>query len=128
MNSVDNNNPLSVMLDNVFSKVDSNKDNKLDADEYKSFYEVLKAGIATNDSGKPYISDDQYFQRMDHDADGGVTREEVQTTGVIMPADLCDVSLDKMIDWLKLQKTTGAQMAAQLLASPSAETTDTKKA
>jgi Ca2+-binding EF-hand superfamily protein len=117
MSSVNTDNSLSVMLDKAFGKFDRNQDNKLDGEEYKSFYEVLRPGIAIGNDDKPTISGDEYFQRMDHDADGGVTRDEMQTTGVLMPADLCDESLDAMIAWLEQQSTTAAALAARYLAA-----------
>lgn len=117
MSSVNLDNPLSLMLDKAFSKIDSNHDNTLDAQEYKSFYEVLRAGIAVDKNEQPVISGQDYFQRMDHNGDGGVTRDEMQTTTVIMPADLCDTSLNAMIDWLKNQKTASALLAVQFLSA-----------
>jgi Ca2+-binding EF-hand superfamily protein len=126
MSAVNSDNRLSAMLDNAFAKVDRNKDGQLDAQEYKSFYEVLRAGIAVDQNDVAKISDGEYFQRMDHNADGGVTREEMQSTPVLMRADLCDPSLDAMIGWLKDQSTAAASLAARYLAADDASGTSTK--
>jgi len=38
-------NPLARMLDNAFTKFDANKDGKLNAEEYRSFYESLSPAL-----------------------------------------------------------------------------------
>ena len=117
MSTIDPNDRMSTMLDNVFTRIDRNQDKKLDAEEYKSFYEVLRNGIALDKNNQPVVTDRQFFERMDHNGDGGVTSEEMHSTNFLMRADLCDPSLDNMIAWLREQSTEAATLAAQLLAS-----------
>lgn len=116
MSTIDPNDRMSTMLDNAFARIDRNQDKKLDAEEYKSFYEILRNGIAIDNSGKPVTSEKQFFERMDHNGDGDVTSEEMHSTPFLMRADLCDPSLDNMIAWLREQSTEAAALAAQLLA------------
>lgn len=120
MNSVSFNNPIASMLDKAFSKFDRNKDEKLDATEFQSLYEMLRTGIAVDQSdGHPLISDAAYFNRMDQNADGGVTRAEMQSTSMLIPAELsADGSLDAMIEFLRTQATAAALLAAQYLSAP----------
>lgn len=115
MTPVARSNPLASMLDNAFKKFDQNKDGKLNSTEYQSFYEVLRPGIATNDN-KPVVGVQESMARIDANADGGVSREEVQNAGVLMPAELTDESLDAMLQHLLEQSTYSAQAAAQILA------------
>jgi Ca2+-binding EF-hand superfamily protein len=117
MSTIDTNNRMETMLDNAFSRFDRNQDKKLDSEEYKSFYEILRNGIAMDKNNQPVVSDKQFFERMDHNGDGGVSNEEMHSTNFLMRADLCDPSLDKMIAWLREQSTEAATLAAQLLAS-----------
>lgn len=99
MNGAD---PVSKLLDSAFTRVDRNQDGKLNADEYKSFYEVLKAGVAIDESGAPQITEQDYRGRMDSNSDGEVTRSEMHSVGVLMPADYTENSLEitlrKLID------------------------------
>ena len=108
-------NPLASMLDNAFSKLDRDKDGKLDGEEFQSFYEVLKAGVAVDDKGRPTVSAQDFRDRMDTDADGSVTLTEMQATGVLMPAELTDESLHPMVDYLLAQATGNAALAASRL-------------
>lgn len=117
MSAIDPNNGMNVMLDKAFARFDRNHDNKLDSDEYKSFYEILKNGIAMDKDNQPVVSNQQFFERMDHNGDGGVSSEEMHSTPFLMRADLCDPSLDKMIQWLRDQSTEAATLAAQLLSA-----------
>lgn len=117
MSTIDPNDRMSTMLENAFTRIDRNQDKKLDAEEYKSFYEILRNGIAMDKDNQPVITDKQFFERMDHNGDGGVTSEEMHSTPFLMRADLCDPSLDNMIAWLREQSTEAATLAAQLLAS-----------
>lgn len=86
MTPVNRTNPLARMLDTAFDKFDQNKDGKLNADEYKHFYEILTPGIAVDKNGTPAISGQEYRNRMDANADGDVSLAEMQSTGVLMPA------------------------------------------
>ncbi len=81
MTSINNTNPLSQMLNNAFAKLDRNGDGKLNSDEFKTFNEILKPGVATDEQGKPTID---YSERMDHDGDGMVSQNEMNTTGLLM--------------------------------------------
>ena len=55
--------------------------------EYKSFYDVLRPGIATSQSGTPEVSEQAYRQRMDRNSDVNVSREEMAGTPVLTPAE-----------------------------------------
>ena len=90
MTTINNASPLSQMLNNAFEKFDKDRDGKLNSDEFKTFNEILKPGIATDEKGKPTVD---YSERMDHDSDGLVSQDEMNSTGLLMPADLCDPSL-----------------------------------
>lgn len=107
-----NSTPLSQMLNNAFAKFDRDGDGKLNADEFNEFNEILKPGIAIDDSGKPTIN---YNKRMDHDDDGMISQEEMNTTGLLMPADLCDPSLKSMLNYLRLKDDSLALEAAAIL-------------
>ena len=117
MTTVGGANPLARMLDNAFGKFDRDKDGKLDGTEFQSFYEVLKAGVALDDKGRPTVSAQDYRDRMDTNSDGGVTLSEMRGTGVLMPADLTDESMKSMLDHLFAQTTANALAAAQQLAA-----------
>jgi Ca2+-binding EF-hand superfamily protein len=121
--TIDRSNPLSSMLDNAFTKFDRNKDGKLDTEEFRPFYEILKPGIALDKDKKPTISEQEYQGRMDHNSDGGVTRTEMQSTGVLMPASLTDDSLNSMMQYLLKQQIASAQAAAGILAENDAPST-----
>jgi hypothetical protein len=110
--TINNATPLSQMLNNAFEKFDKDRDGKLNADEFKTFNEILKPGIATDEQGKPTVD---YSERMDHDGDGLVSQDEMNSTGVLMPADLCDPSLKSMLDYLLLKADPLAIEAATLL-------------
>jgi Ca2+-binding EF-hand superfamily protein len=112
MTSVTSKSPLSAMLGNAFNKYDRNKDGALDSDEFRSFNEILKPGIATDENGKPTID---YDSVMDHDGDGMVTEDEMQSTGVLMPAYLTDPTLDKMWQYLSTRSDRDATAAADIL-------------
>ena len=117
MSIIDTNNRMETMLDNAFDRFDRNQDKKLDGAEYKSFYEILRSGIAMNKDNQPVVSEKQFFERMDHDGNGSVDNQEMHSTPFLMRADLCDPSLDAMIQWLREQSTEAATLAAQLLAT-----------
>ena len=86
MTTIDRANPLAEMLSNAFTKYDANNDDKLNADEYKSFYEILKPGIAVDEKGALQISEQDYMARMDKDSSGDVSASEMQDAQVLMPA------------------------------------------
>ena len=109
MTSVTSKNPLSTMLDNDFSKFDRNNDDALDSEEFQSFNEILKPGIALDANGKPTTD---YSIRMDHNSDCMITRQEMETTGVLMPASLTDPTLGKMWDYLSARTDDPAAQAA----------------
>jgi Ca2+-binding EF-hand superfamily protein len=116
MSLVDRAHSLPGMLDNAFTKLDRDKDGKLNAEEFRSFYEILTPGIAADKDGHAAIAAQEVRDRMDANADGEVTRTEMQSTGVLMPADLTDESLDAMVQYLLTRSSASASAAARLLA------------
>jgi Ca2+-binding EF-hand superfamily protein len=111
--------PLSQMLNNAFSKFDRDGDDKLNSQEFANFNEVLKPGIAVDETGKPTVD---MKDRMDHDSDGFVDREEMNTTGVLMPSGLCDPGLKSMLSYLQLQTGASALQAAKILEESLSDT------
>lgn len=103
---------LSQMLNNAFTKFDRDGDDKLNSEEFKNFNEVLKPGLKLDDKGNPTVD---MNAKMDHDSDGFVDREEMETTGVLMPADLTDSTLKSMLDYLHLKVDPAAIRAASIL-------------
>jgi hypothetical protein len=103
------------MLGKVFDAVDSDKSGTLDRDEFKSLYEVLKAGIAVDKDKKPVIDAEQYFGKIDTNGSNGVTKEELLGASVLMPANLTDESLKPLISYLLNQQSVAANMTATLL-------------
>jgi Ca2+-binding EF-hand superfamily protein len=112
MTTIGNSNPLSGMLNNAFAKFDKDGDGKLNGDEFKRFNEILNPGIAVDETGAPTVD---YRERMDHNADGAISQEEMSTTGVLMPATLTDPSLKSMLYYLSLQTDPSAVEAAAIL-------------
>ncbi|SOC90315.1 EF-hand domain pair [Rhizobium sp. AN5] len=112
MTTINNASPLSQMLNNEFAKFDKDGDGKLNSDEFKTFNEILKPGIALDEQGKPTVD---YSERMDHDGDGMVSQDEMNTTGLLMPAALCDPTLKSMLEYLLLSADPPALEAAALL-------------
>ncbi len=112
MTTINNASPLSQMLNKAFEKLDRDGDGKLNSEEFKTFNEILKPGIATDDHGTPTID---YSEPMDHDGDGLVSQDEMNSTGLLMPAELCDPSLKSMLDYLLLKVDPSAIEAAALL-------------
>ncbi|MGA0610842.1 EF-hand domain-containing protein [Caldimonas sp. KR1-144] len=106
---------LPSMLGKAFDKIDVDSDRRMSRDEFKAFYEILKPGIATDEDGRHLVSEAASFERMDHDRDGSITREEMVSTGVLMPAELCDDSLAAMMSYLRTRGTESADAAACLL-------------
>ena len=118
MTTINSSNPLKNMLDNTFDKLDQDQNKSLDRSEFKAMYEVLKAGIAVDRKGQPKVSEEAEFARMDHNGDGLISKTEMQTTDVLMPAALTDESLNAMIAHLRLLGTADAANAASLLSAP----------
>jgi hypothetical protein len=112
MTVVGTSNPLAAMLNNAFSKFDKDSNGNLDSQEFTSFNEILKPGIAYDKDGKPLRD---MSQDMDHDKNGEISQEEMITTGVLMPAELTDPSLKSMLNYLTLQDDPLAVQAAALL-------------
>ncbi|CAN7734043.1 EF-hand domain-containing protein [Neorhizobium sp. LjRoot104] len=100
------------MLNKAFEKFDRDGDGKLNSDEFKTFNEILRPGIAIDGQGKPTVD---YGERMDHDGDGLVSLGEMNSTGVLTPAVHCDPSLKSMPDYLLLKADPLAIEAATLL-------------
>lgn len=103
---------LSQMLNNAFTKFDRDGDDKLNSTEFANFNEVLKPGLKLDDKGNPTVD---MNAKMDHDGDGFVDRGEMDSTGVLMPADLTDSTLKSMLDHLHLQLDPAALQAAAIL-------------
>ena len=112
MTAVGSSNPLAGMLNNAFSKFDRNGDGKLNAEEFRSFNEILKPGIAVDKEGRATID---YSTGMDRDADKMITRDEMNATGVLMPAKLTDDSLEAMFNYLLSKGDPSALTAAVIL-------------
>lgn len=112
MTSINNTTHLSQMLNNAFAKFDRDGNGELDSDEFRAFNEILKPGIAADEQGDPTVD---YSERMGHDGDGMVSQNEINTTGLLMPAALCDPSLKSMLDDLLLRADPSALEAAALL-------------
>ena len=112
LTSVGSSNPLAGMLNNAFSKFDRNGDGKLNAEEFRNFNEILKPGIALDKDGRPTID---YSTAMDRDADTMITRDEMNSTGVLMPAKLTDDSLQAMFNYLLAKADSSALAAAAAL-------------
>lgn len=106
------------MLSNAFNKLDQDQSKGLDRGEFKALYEMLKPGIAADKDGNLLVSEGEEFKRMDHNVDGQVSNTEMQTTGVLMPANLTDDSLSSMIEYLKHLDTFSARSAVSLLSAP----------
>jgi Ca2+-binding EF-hand superfamily protein len=105
------------LLAQAFQRVDASGDGKLNREDFSSFYEVLKAGIAVDGEGTPQISETEYFERMDHNRDGVVEESEMQSTGVLMPAELTSGdSLNALIQHLLEQATKKSTEVAMLLS------------
>jgi hypothetical protein len=116
MTTIGRTDPLASMLGNAFDKLDQDQDKNLDRSEFKALYEMLKPGIAEDRNGVKQFSAEAEFDRMDHNADGRVSKDEMSTTGVLMPADLTDDSLNAMIKYLNALNTVQAKSAASLLS------------
>lgn len=114
-------NPLAAMLNSAFDKFDRNGDGKLNSDEFASFNEILKPGTATDALGRPMIN---YEENMDQDGDQSVTKDEMDSTTVLMPASLTDSNFSQMISYLKDQTSKQASLAASMLAADQADATD----
>jgi Ca2+-binding EF-hand superfamily protein len=100
------------MLNNAFSKFDRDGDAKLNPEEFRSFNEILKPGIAVDRNDLPTVD---YSKTMDRDSDGVVTRDEMNCTGVLMPARLTDDSLKMILNYLSLKEDPSAIAAAAIL-------------
>jgi Ca2+-binding EF-hand superfamily protein len=105
-------NALSSMLDKAFLKFDKNGDGKLDQSEFAGFNEILKPGNALDDNGKPKTD---YSKLMDKNGDGSITQDEMDHTGVLMPASLTSDNFANMVSYLKAEGTTASLDAAALL-------------
>jgi Ca2+-binding EF-hand superfamily protein len=107
---------LSQMLNNAFTKFDRDGDDKLNSEEFASFNEVLKPGLKLDDKGNPTVD---MNAKMDHDGDGLVDRDEMDSTGVLMPSNLTDSTLKSMIEYLHLKVDPAAIQAAAILEGDS---------
>ena len=122
-------NPLATMLGTAFDKLDRNKDGKLGRGEFNMFYEVLKPGVPHDKENRPLVTASDLFKRMDANSDDSVTKSEVLSTGVIMPAELSsDGSIDALLQYLRqLESGTAAEAAALLAAKEDPEKPEEQK-
>jgi len=102
------------MLNNAFTRFDRDRDGTLNSDEFKAFNEILKPGIAVSEDGHPTVD---YSQVMDRNANKMITRDEMNSTGVLMPARLTDDNLEAILNHLLLDGGKSALAAASLLKS-----------
>ncbi|TDK39251.1 hypothetical protein E2F50_03770 [Rhizobium deserti] len=107
-----NGNPLTSMLNGAFGKFDRNGDGKINGDEVSAFDEMLRPGVPTDGMGRPKFN---YSDRMDQDGDSAVTREEMSSATVLMPANLTDTNFSRMVSYLQDQNTKEAFLAASIL-------------
>jgi len=100
------------MLNKAFSKFDRDGDDKLNSEEFRNFNEILKPGIAVDKHNRTTVD---YSKTMDLDSDGLVTRGEMNSTGVLMPARLTDDSLKMILNYLSLKEDPSAIAAVAIL-------------
>jgi len=79
--------PLSQMLNKAFAKFDRDGDSKLTGDELNNFDQILKPGVALDDNGRAAVD---MKQKLDYNGDGAVDLDEMNSTGILMPASMCD--------------------------------------
>jgi hypothetical protein len=77
--------PLSQMLNKAFAKFDRDGNNKLTGDELNNFDQILRPGVALDDNGRPTVD---MKQKLDHNGDGDVDLDEMNSTGILMPANM----------------------------------------
>ncbi|MFC5755662.1 EF-hand domain-containing protein [Rhizobium sp. GCM10022189] len=104
--------PLTQVLNKVFTKFDRNGDNKLTGQELENFDQILMPGVAVDDNGRPKVD---MKQRLDHDANGAVGRDEMHSTGILMPAEMTDPSLTSLLNYLHAKNDPAALQAAAIL-------------
>jgi Ca2+-binding EF-hand superfamily protein len=112
MTSTSTTTQLSLMLNKAFTKFDRDGDDRLNSEEFANFDEVLKPGLKLDDQGNPTVD---MKAKMDQDGDGFVDRAEMDSTGVLMPANLTDSTLKSMLDYLHLKVDPAALQAAAIL-------------
>jgi Ca2+-binding EF-hand superfamily protein len=100
------------MLNKAFSKFDRDGDDKLSSEEFRNLNEILKPGIAVDKDDRPTVD---YSKTMDFNSDGLITRDEMNSTGVLMPARLTDESLKMILNYLALKEDPSAIAAAAIL-------------
>lgn len=111
--------PLTQMLNKAFTKFDRNGDNKLTGQELENFDQILMPGVVVDDNGRPKVD---MKQRLDHNADGAVERDEMNSTGILMPAEMSDPTLNSLLNYLHARNDPAALQAAAIL-----ELDDTKE-
>lgn len=112
MTTASDTSPLAQMLNNAFTKFDRNGDNKLTGEELENFNQILMPGVAVDDNGRSKVD---MKQRLDHDSDGAVGRDEVNSTGILMPAEMSDPSLTSLLNYLHAKNDPAALQAAAIL-------------
>ncbi|MDX0684421.1 hypothetical protein GOD51_20930 [Sinorhizobium medicae] len=105
--------PLSQMLNKAFAKFDRDGNNKLSGDELNNFDQILRPGVALDDNGRPTVD---MKQKLDHNGDGAVDLDEMNSTGILMPANMCDTDFSSLLGYLcaKADDPAALQAAAIL--------------
>ncbi|ASP99397.1 hypothetical protein CN065_14095 [Sinorhizobium meliloti] len=109
--------PLSQMLNKAFAKFDRDGDGKLKSDELDNFDQLLRPGVALDDNGRPTVD---MKQKLDHNGDGAVDQGEMNSTGILMPADLSSTDFTSLLGYLHAKTDPAALQAAAILELPDA--------
>jgi Ca2+-binding EF-hand superfamily protein len=101
--------PLSQLLNKAFAKFDRNGDSKLTGTELDNFDQILRPGVALDDNGGPTVD---MKQKLDHDGDGAVDLDEMNSTGILMPASMCDTDFSSLLGYLHAKTDDPAALQA----------------
>ncbi|MDX0432863.1 hypothetical protein GOC91_15375 [Sinorhizobium medicae] len=101
--------PLSQMLNKAFAKFDRDGNNKLTGDELNNFDQILRPGVALDDNGRPTVD---MKQKLDHNGDGAVDLDEMNSTGILMPANMCDTDFSSLLGYLRAKADDPAALQA----------------
>ncbi|WP_434729553.1 EF-hand domain-containing protein [Rhizobium binae] len=101
--------PLSQMLNKAFAKFDRDGDSKLTGDELNNFDQILKPGVALDDHGRATVD---MKQKLDYNGDGAVDLDEMNSTGILMPASMCDTDFSSLLGYLRAKTDDPAALQA----------------
>jgi len=101
--------PLSQLLNKAFAKFDRDGDSKLTGDELDNFDQILRPGVALDDNGRPTVD---MKQKLDHNGDGAVDLDEMNSTGILMPASMCDSDFSSLLGYLRAKADDQAALQA----------------